>query len=87
MKRRYPLMINESPAKKVMANKESTNTEGPTIHELDNAEVLPEELFGEEAEALVQVNDEFWSLYEKAYNVYTFIVEIYVIVCVTCLFS
>ncbi|KAF2885778.1 hypothetical protein ILUMI_20413 [Ignelater luminosus] len=46
VKRRFPLMINESPIKKQKPN----SSDGPTIHELDSAEVLPEELFGEEAE-------------------------------------
>lgn len=56
VKRLYPLMLNESPqqAKKAKASL-PTQSEGPTIHELESTDILPEELFNEEAESLVQV--------------------------------
>lgn len=54
VKRRYPLMLNENPSKKNKSNTPS-NSEGPTIHELDNADVLPDDLFVEENDSLGQV--------------------------------
>lgn len=47
-------MLNENPSKKHKSNA-SANSEGPTIHELDNAEVLSDELFADENESLEQV--------------------------------
>lgn len=38
VKRRYPLMLNENPEKK-----QKKPQDGPTIHELDSAEVVPED--------------------------------------------
>lgn len=51
-------MLNETPKK----HKSNTinNTEGPTIHELDNAEALPDELFAEETESLGQVRINYY---------------------------
>lgn len=54
VKRRYPLMLNENPSKKNKSNVPS-NSEGPTIHELDNAEALSDDLFAEENDSLGQV--------------------------------
>lgn len=51
MKRRFPLMLNENPTKKTKSNT-PTNSEGPTIHELDNA---ADELFADENESSGQV--------------------------------
>lgn len=51
VKRRYPLMLNESPPKK---SKRVNNVEGPTIHELDSADLLSEELLQDDSE-LAQV--------------------------------
>lgn len=52
VKRRYPLMLNENPAKK---SKRVNNIEGPTIHELDSADLLSEELLQDETDSLGQV--------------------------------
>lgn len=54
VKRRYPLMLNENPSKKSKAAV-SSSSEGPTIHELDNAEVVSDDLFTEETDSLGQV--------------------------------
>lgn len=46
VKRLYPLMINESPQPtKKSKGTSSTTSDGPTIHELDGSNVLPDELF------------------------------------------
>lgn len=54
VKRRMPLMLHESPPKKIKnkkANIQETNDNGPTIHELDNElEISHEELFDQEIE-------------------------------------
>lgn len=57
-------MLNESPHKKSKSNNNVAvnSSEGPTIHELDNADVLSEELFQEEAESLGQVMRVAWRL-------------------------
>lgn len=47
-------MLNENPSKKQKSNT-SSNSEGPTIHELDNAEVLSDDLFADENDTLAQV--------------------------------
>lgn len=44
VKRHYPLMLSECPQAK--RNKKETN-DGPMIHELDNSDTVPEELFEE----------------------------------------
>lgn len=49
VKRHYPLMLSECPEAK-QDKKEST--EGPTIHELDNSDTVPEELFEDRDELL-----------------------------------
>lgn len=52
VKRRMPLMINESPNKKPATNKtkkiptaKTSSTTGPTIHEIDAVGSLPEDIF------------------------------------------
>lgn len=44
VKRHYPLMLNECPQSK---KAKKAPMEGPTIHELDTTESVPEELFEE----------------------------------------
>lgn len=49
-------MLNESPEQNKKAKTGlPTNTEGPTIHELDSTDILPEELFTDDTESLAQV--------------------------------
>lgn len=53
VKRRMPLMLHESPAKKLIkkSNMHDNIDSGPTIHELDNEiEISPEELFDSEVD-------------------------------------
>ncbi|GJQ65202.1 putative sequence-specific DNA binding protein [Trypoxylus dichotomus] len=52
VKRHYPLMLSECPP---MKKEKKQTTEGPTIHELDNSETVPEELF-EDKEEFLQSN-------------------------------
>ncbi|KRT84852.1 hypothetical protein AMK59_1172, partial [Oryctes borbonicus] len=49
VKRHYPLMLSECPQAK---KEKKQTTEGPTIHELDNSETVPEELFEDKQEFL-----------------------------------
>lgn len=54
VKRRIPLMLHESPLKKLKTKKvniQENTDNGPTIHELDNEiEMSPTELFDENVE-------------------------------------
>lgn len=49
-------MINESPEQNKKAKTSlPAQSEGPTIHELDSTDILPEELFNDDVEPLGQV--------------------------------
>ncbi|KAK5644562.1 hypothetical protein RI129_005862 [Pyrocoelia pectoralis] len=51
VKRRYPLMLNENPEKKPKKSQD-----GPTIHELDSAEVLPDDFLQVDVGEIPQVD-------------------------------
>lgn len=62
VKRHYPLMLSECPQAAKKEKRSEHPKEGPTIHELDNSETVPEELFEDERNEFLQSDVSFLNL-------------------------